>query len=554
MLRRSRRVGAAMVGIVGLGLLTAPTAGAAEQPPQPVTAGALPTPQTDGIVLSMAIVGDTVYAGGHFSKARPSGVAPGGAGEVARDNLLAFDLGTGELLDWSPSVTSTEFESSADPGPLCDSLGENRWRCDTVFNVTAAPDDSRVYVGGDFDRINDRWRSRVAAFDAADRTLVDGFDPRVAGRVRALSVTEDTVYLGGAFDSVDGTDRTRLAAVSTSGELLPWSPTADATVHSLLAVPEQRRTLIGGAFDNVNGQSRVALTAVDDTTGAGVPWQWEAPAAEDVVTDIDTDGSGRAYIGSYNWDGGNVDRFEGRGAVRIEDGSTVWMDGCYGDTQSVAVSEGVVYAASHTHSCAALDAIPEDGPIDYQRLTAETAAATGTAPRDTNHVAEGDPVPELLPWLPNTNGGPEDSPWQNGTWAIEANSDYVVVGGEFTTVNGERQQSLTRFAARSVPDAVNNGPQIPFRAPDVRREWLSGDVTIEWTGTWDAQNRSIRYEVVRVGESEPIHTVTKESWPWSLPTMRFTDTGAPDGSTEYWIRAVDADGASIGSPRGSTDW
>ncbi|SFT67965.1 hypothetical protein SAMN04487904_105338 [Actinopolyspora lacussalsi subsp. righensis] len=553
MLRRSRRVGAAFVGILGMGLLTAP-AGAAEQQPQPVTAGALPTPQTNGIVLSMAIVGDTVYAGGHFSKARPAGVSPGGAGEVNRDNLLAFDIRTGQLLDWSPSVTSTAFESSADPGPLCDSLGENRWRCDTVFNVTAAPDESRVYVGGDFDRINDRWRSRVASFGAADRTLVDGFDPTVAGRVRALSVTEDTVYMGGAFDSVDGADRTRLGAVSTTGELLPWNPTVDATVHSISAVPEQRRTLIGGAFDNVNGQSHSALMAVDDTTGANVSWQWQAPTPEDVVTDIDTDGNGRAYFGAYNWNADGAVRFEGRGAVRVDNGATVWMDGCYGDTQSVAVSEGVVYAASHTHSCAALGAFPEDGSIDYQRLSAESTAVAGTAAANPNHVTEGDPVPALLPWLPNTNGGPADSPWENGTWAIEADSDYVVVGGEFTTVNGTRQQSLTRFAARSVPEAVNNGPQVPFRAPDVRRQWPSGDVTIEWTGTWDAQNRAIRYEVVRVGESEPIHTVTKESWPWSLPTMRFTDTQAPDGSTEYWIRAVDADGAAIGSPRGSTDW
>ncbi|NHD17214.1 MULTISPECIES: hypothetical protein [unclassified Actinopolyspora] len=550
---RSRRIGAALLGSTLLGVLMAPTAGADDTRPETVTAGALPTPQTDGIVLSVEIVGNTVYAGGHFDRARPAGVPAGGAGEVPRDNLMAFDLRTGELLPWSPSVTATEFESGTDPGALCDSVGTDRWRCDTVFDVTAGPAGDRVYVGGDFDRIDDRWRSRVAAFSAADRALVDDFDPRVRGRVRALSATADRVYLGGAFDGVGESDRSRLAAVSPAGELLPWSPTADATVHSVLAVPQQHRVLVGGAFDRVNGQRRVALSAVDSTSGDNVAWQWQAPSTDDVVTDIATDGRGTAYFGSYNWEGFNP-RFEGRGAVRIDDGSTVWMDGCYGDTQSVAVAAGVVYAASHTHACAALEAIPEDGSIDYQRLTAETTEATGRSPRDVNHVSAGDPVPELLPWLPNTNGGPQDSPWKNGPWAIDANSEYVVVGGEFTTVNGEPQQSLTRFAARSVPEAVDNGPQVPFRAPQVSRDRSTGDVSIEWRGTWDAQNSSIRYEVMRVGTPEPIHAVTRESWPWQIPTMRFTDTNPPAGDTEYWIRAVDSDGAAIGSPRGSTGW
>lgn len=551
MLRPRRRLGALTAMMLAAGVLTAPVVGAAEPQPHPVTAGAMPTPQTNGIVMSVTIVGDTVYVGGHFSKARPAGVEPGGAGEVARENLLAFDVRTGELLPWSPETKATEFVSSSDPGPFCESTGPDRWTCDSVFRIAASPDEGTVYVGGDFDRINGQWRSRVAAFDAVSGEL-RSFDPTVAGRVRALSVTSEAVYLGGNFGQVNGQARTRLAAVDRTGALLPWKPGADATVHAVQAVPRSGRVLIGGAFDHVNGARRVALSAVDDSGGANVSWRWQAPSSDDVVTDIDTDGNGTAYFGAYNW-AGNDPRFEGRGAVRVDDGSTVWEDGCYGDTQSVAVAAGVVYSASHTHECPALDAIPENGRVDYQRLLAETTTTGGTASRDTNHVERGDPVPELLPWFPNTNGGPSDSPWHNGPWAIDANSEYVVVGGEFTTVNGSPQQGLTRFAARSVPDAVNNGPQVPFHAPEVQRAWWTDEVTIRWTGTWDAQNRAIRYEVMRVGTAEPIHTVTRESWWWSLPTMEFTDTAAPSGETEYWIRAVDADGASIGSPRGSTD-
>lgn len=553
MLRFGEKLGTIAAVLVGVVALNLPTAGAAGETPTPVTAGTLPTPQTNGIVLSVAIVGDTVYAGGKFTRARPAGVPEGGDGAVPRHNLLAFDLHTGELLPWSPTVSATEFESSADPGPLCSSTGTDRWVCDSVLRITGSPDEQRVYIGGDFDKVNGKWRSRIAAFDTATRELVDTFHPQVAGRVRGLSVTGDRVYLGGAFTAVDGVERTRLAAVSTDGTLLPWSPEVDGQVFTVLAAPEQGRTIVGGAFDHVNGESHHALMAVDATTGANASWQWSAPSSDDVVTDVVTDGSGVAYFGAYNWDGTNP-RFEGRGAVEIATGATRWEDGCYGDTQSVAVANGVLYSASHTHDCSAIGAVPEDGPIDYQRLIAETTAATGEAQRSVNHVSAGDPVPELLPWLPNTNGGPQDSPWHNGPWAIDGSSDYVVVGGEFTSVNGHPQQSLTRFAARSVPGAAHNGPQIPFSAPEVNREWLTGDVVIEWDGTWDAQNWDIRYEVMRVGTSEPIHSVTRSSRPWSIPSMSYTDTQAPSGDVEYWVRAVDADGASIGSPRGSTDW
>ncbi|CAM02457.1 putative pyrroloquinoline-quinone binding quinoprotein [Saccharopolyspora erythraea NRRL 2338] len=549
MRRGSKALCAAVALVAASGSLVAlPVTGAAQPPPLPVpaTAGALPTPQTDGIVFSVAIVGNTVVAGGRFTKARPAGVAPGGPGEVRRDNLLAFDLHTGELLPWAPVVSGSTF-AGPDPGPFCEPADGGRWVCDAVFRIKPSPDGRKVYVGGDFDKIDGQWRSRVAAFDAVTGALDPAFRPQVAGRVRGLSVTADSVYLGGGFNAVGGVPRTRLAAVSASdGALLPWAPAADREVFAVLAAPELGRVVVGGAFDHVNGVYQHGLTAVDTAGGARVPWQWVTPSDSDTITDLVTDGTGTVYLGSYNWRGGNP-RLEGRGAVEIATGRPLWMDGCYGDTQGVAVADGVLYSASHTHDCWAINAVPENGPIDYHRLLAETTAATGAAQRDINHVRRGDPIPELLPWLPNTNGGPSTSPWLNGPWTVDARSGYVVVGGEFTVVNGVPQQSLTRFAARGVPGVVNNGPQVPFPAPRLSRR-LFGGYNITWNGTWDAQNREVRYEVMRAGTPEPLHVTTAPAWPWTISEMRFTDQRPPQGRVEYWVRAVDADGAVLSSP------
>ena len=62
-----------------------------------VSADALPTVQVNGVVWSQVVIGNTVYAGGSFSTARPAGSAPG-ANTVPRTHLLAYDIRTGVLV------------------------------------------------------------------------------------------------------------------------------------------------------------------------------------------------------------------------------------------------------------------------------------------------------------------------------------------------------------------------------------------------------------------------------------------------------------------------
>ncbi|MDV6013347.1 hypothetical protein [Haloechinothrix sp. LS1_15] len=548
---------AVLTGVMLAASTLAPgTSGADEaELPEPVTAGALPAPQTDGTVFAITIVGDTVFAGGRFDTARPYGEAPGGPGEVERHNLLAFDLHTGELLDWAPEVTGSEFSSS--DGSLaawCTETGEDRWVCDSVFDLEADPSGGSLYVAGDFDRIDGQWRSRIAEFDITAGELTD-FDPAPNARVRSLSVTGEGVYFGGNFTTVGGEDRWRLAAADRDGEVLDWAPAVNREVWSVLAAPELDRVLLGGRFSEVNGESRQGMAAVDVGAGDSVPWEAEVPGGGEVITDIVTDGSGTAWLSAYDFGSGS-ERFEGRMAADIVTGEAHWWDGCYGDSFDAAVADGVLYSVSHAHDCTASGAIPERGAdFRYFRLLAQTTDARGEAERDRNHVNRGDPVPEFLPWFPNTNSGPEDSYFRQGTWAIDTDGDYVVVGGEFTGVNthsrdSQQQQSLTRFAARGMPDAVNNGPQFPFPAPRLSRTFpILGSPVIRWNTTWNAQQGAMTYQVMRDGTDEPIHEVTIESRPWDRPQERYVDREVRSGT--YWIRVIDADGEVLNSPRSS---
>ncbi len=49
------------------------------------------------MVWSQVTVGDTVYATGGFTRARPPG-SPAGSNEVVRNNLLAYNITTGNLI------------------------------------------------------------------------------------------------------------------------------------------------------------------------------------------------------------------------------------------------------------------------------------------------------------------------------------------------------------------------------------------------------------------------------------------------------------------------
>ena len=107
--------------------------------PPTVSADGLPTWQINGVVWSQVVVNNIVYATGSFTKARPPGVAPGGPGEVDAQNIFAYDITTGQRV--------ASFNHSLNAQGLV---------------IAASPDESRVYVGGDFTAVDGIARGHVA--------------------------------------------------------------------------------------------------------------------------------------------------------------------------------------------------------------------------------------------------------------------------------------------------------------------------------------------------------------------------------------------------------
>ncbi len=496
-MRRSRRLAAALALSVagtgaGLGLGLAPQA-AAVTPPVAFTADALPTWQPNGVVWALAEAGGKVFVGGTFSAVRPPA---GGAGsERQAVNFAALDAATG-------APTSCALSFTVGSGTA------------TVRALTLSPDQQTLYAGGYFGAVNGTPVSSLAAIDVATCTVKTGFRPAFAATVRALAVTGDTVYAGGDFLTVAGRQRERFAAVDAAdGSLRPFTAHADEPGRAVEVTPDGTGVMLGGDFFTVNGTATHALAVVNATTGALTKSYPGFIETNSVVKDIATDATG--FYTANEGTGGGV--FDGRIALDLAGFGQRWRDTCLGATQAVLPYQSVLYSASHAHDCSSVGEFP-DGQRHH--LLAQPTGGTGK-----------------LGWAPDTNDGiGEGIGPRVMTVGSQGGVQYLWVGGEFTTVNGAAQQSLTRFASTGDTGA----PSVPVASAV---SFKPGEVQVRWRTSLDLDDSTLTYRIHRNGAATPIATVTADSLFFRRPQASWTDTTVTPGQTyTYRVTATDVAG------------
>ncbi|WP_078900990.1 LamG-like jellyroll fold domain-containing protein [Actinacidiphila yeochonensis] len=495
----------AAAGLAGVG---SPPA-AALQAPVGITADNLSTYQTNGVVWAMAQSHGLVFAGGTFSAIRPPGSAAG-SNETQVANFASFDATTG-----APAGCQLNF-----------TVGSNNA---TVRALAVSPDGNTLYAGGFFGSVNGTGVSSLAAINLATCQVSTTFRPAVSGTVRTITATDTAVYFGGDVTSVGGTTRHRYAAVSAdNGSLLPWAPAVDNPGRALALTPDGQDAILGGDFDTVDGTASHSLAVVDTTTGALV--KAYPPGfidATSVTKDIIVDPASNSFYTANEGTGGGV--FDGRIRFSLTDFNQVWRDNCLGATQTLAVYDTVLYSGSHAHDCSSMGEYP-NGVRKHL-------------------LAEGVDSAQLLPWFPDTNDGIGEQIGPRVMSLVPAadagGTEYMWVGGEFTTVNGGAQQGLTRFA--SGPDT--GAPTLPQTSVTS----VSPDsVKVSWQSSLDNDDSALTYRVYRNGGSTPVYTVTASSLPWIRPQLTYTDTNVVPGQKyTYRVSASDGTNTSAQSPNAS---
>ena len=484
-----------------------------------VSADALPTVQVNGIVWTQVVVGNTVYAGGRFSTARPAGAAPG-RNAVRRSNLLAFDIRTGRLItSFAPTVNGA------------------------VRALAVSPDKRTLYLGGSFTSVNGKKRLRFAAVSTGGG--LKPIAPAFNNEVRAILATSSTVYVGGAFSKIGSAKRSKLASISAaSGKPRAWKPRANGNVQALTLTPDRRSIVAGGSFSKIGRKAACGMTRLDLAKGSVRSWPINKVirdcGKDTAIMSLTTDTT-RVYGGGYSYGRGNYEGvFAVDGAGRLN-----WLQDCRGDTYGVAVANGRVYSVGHAHNCANIGGFPETKPRANYRALAVTTSPTGRVGASAGGYTafRGMPSPSLVNWFPNLTPGSVTGKGQ-AAWSVTASGPYVVLGGEFTAVNGIPQQGLVRMA-RGAAAPHRMGPLgVGAGSKPVVTQATSGTVSVRWTTGWDRDDQSLTYEVLR--DDIVVARRTAVSRFWHRVTLTSVDAGlGPGQKYTYRVRATDPDGNQV---------
>ena len=507
------------------------------------TAAPLPTVQIDGVAWGQFVVGDVVYVVGSFNSARPAG-ALAGQQEVPRSNILAYDLTTGELIeDFAPTLN-----------------GAGR-------SLALSEDGKTLYVAGEFDRVNDEWHSRLAAFDISQGhgTLISSFQPVFSTTVKDIAVAGDTLYVGGYFTKVNKQQRTRLAALKAStGELLDWTASAEgpnAQVYAIEVSPDHSKVVIGGSFSSVNGSSRpgYGMALLDASTGEVLPMPVNdtvrTAGEKAAIFDIAVDDSG-FYATAYSAVG-RLDEANLEGSFKADwNGNLIWLEPCHGDTYGIAPTKEIVYTVGHAHSCETIYGFPnmpevrKDGshPL-YVRAMAFTNSPDitirqqGVADGYQDWSTSGLKSPTIIGWYPDLEAG-KVTKMSQAAYKVDVTDKYVLMVGEFIEADGKVQQGIVRYPRRA------GQPTLP---PEGKAENLaakaevttSGSVKVSFTATWDRDDPTLTYSLYRDNETTPVATEKISDTRWALNDHSLEDTTCSAGEHTYRLVVSDPSGNTI---------
>ena len=161
----------------------------------------------------MQPVGGTVYLGGLFTGLVP----PAGDGRpgVVRNRLAALDVASGALLPWDPDANGI------------------------VRAMALSADRTKLYVGGDFNKIGGVSAPKIALLDLASGQVVKTFKSNVKGRIESIALSGNRLYVGGDFANGEGPHgqlvaRNKVAALdATTGALVAGLGAAAAGTRPL---------------------------------------------------------------------------------------------------------------------------------------------------------------------------------------------------------------------------------------------------------------------------------------------------------------------------------
>ncbi|NLD92866.1 MAG: hypothetical protein GX639_09385 [Fibrobacter sp.] len=361
-----------------------------------------PNITANGTVRAVVIHDSILYVGGNFTKVTDN------QGSYARKGLAAFNLVTGRV---------TAFKADINRGVV----------------RAIAVDDSMVYTGGTFTKINNISRSKVAALDPVTGDVIPSFSSTgslINGPVFALCCLDKKLFVGGNFTQVNGIERSYLAALDMKTGLLDssFNPSPrdsvdvgdnkmDGGVTTIEVHPANSSSpgilFVGGNFQTVTGVQNSKFLVALRSDGSPGPEFKKGPNYPPI--DIYCRGTTLfAGLGGLGNRPAAYDIGSTRSYTELWKGIVV-----KGDVQAITCSDsGFVFFSFH------------QGLFD----TTDHFRCAVINEKDGQLY---DTLPSISSFF--------------GVWALDTQKDILVAGGAFTSINGKKQNHLAVFKIPSYP-------------------------------------------------------------------------------------------------------
>jgi uncharacterized delta-60 repeat protein len=360
------------------------------------------------------------------------------------------------------------LDTSFDPGAGMD---DNVW-------AVALQADGKALVGGEFTTVDGTGRNRIARLNW-DGTPDVGLDPGTGANSTVTSVVlqpNGKVLMGGYFTEIDGTTRYRIARLDANGSLdTTFAPSANSTVRAVALQPNGK-VVIGGFFGTVNGVPRGHIARLNASGSLDTSFAASGTEANDDVYAVALQTDDKVLIGgtftSFNGTTRNrIARLSDSGALDTSFNpgtgvdSTVYAIAIQPDDKVIIAGSFSTFNGMTRNRIARLD---DDGTLD---TTFDPGVGPNFLVRDVAIQPDGKVLiggsfttvaGQSRKYIARLNDdGSLDSSFNPGTgtssWvdAVALQSDgKVIIGGDFTTVDGEACNRIARLNANGTVDTT----------------------------------------------------------------------------------------------------
>ncbi len=380
----------------------------------------------DGAVYTSVQLHDRVIVGGDFSQVQITRDGP----IVERDNLFAYDINSGEIIE--------EFADADGP----------------VLDMVSDPEGNAVYLGGAFTQIDEQFEIRVAKV-GYEGALDPTFRANASAQVQSVDIHDNVLYLGGSFTTLNGQTHDQIGAVdATTGETIEAFDIAvigalgvdSKSVRTVEVLPDGQRLLVLFAgrslVDGLGTHDRYGIGFIDLNTYTVTPWrtQWyefahpRCNSSNLLLEDAAVSPDGTHFVvgerGGFICD--KIISFD-----TTDDGvnDPRWVTAAHDSVFSVEITNHAVYAGGHFCYVRAEGPVPtSEAPVfNWQNKPAECDIAFGNDDIEDfaarQQLAALDPLTgEVLDWNPTSNAA-------TAVYDIEAIDRGLLIGQDNDRIN-----------------------------------------------------------------------------------------------------------------------